>query len=127
MKYLLDTCILLFALEGNRKKLGPFADLIENSCYPLFVSTVSYWEIMIKKSLGRIQINGDLKEYMQESGFLWLSLELRHIDFLQSLPSIHQDPFDRILVAQSKVDKLKILTIDEKILSYFDEKGNKNK
>ena len=120
MKYLLDTCVLLWALEGNLKKLKHFASDIQNPESFVFVSLASYWEMTIKRSLGRVNFEGSLSQAVEESGFIWLNIETHHIDYLPLLPSIHQDPFDRLLIAQAKVDKLTMLTSDEKILRYFE-------
>ena len=120
MKCLLDTCILLWVLEDNTSKLKDFSPIIMNPQNQMFVSIASYWEIAVKRELGRISFKSDvdLATLINESGFLWLSIETRHIDELHTLPLIHHDPFDRLLLAQSKVDGLELLTTDEKILSY---------
>ena len=120
MKCLLDTCVLLWVLEENTPKLKDFLPIIMNPQNQMFVSLATYWEIAIKRKLGRISFKSDidLAALINESGFLWLSIETRHIDALHTLPLIHHDPFDRLLLAQSKVDGLDLLTADEKILRY---------
>lgn len=118
MKYLLDTCVLLWALEKNTKKLGNFVEKICDQKSVVFVSMASYWEIAIKRSLGRLKIEGDLRELITASGFEWLNIETRHIDYLLELPLLHHDPFDRLLIAQARVDQLELLTRDEQILRY---------
>ena len=118
MKYLLDTCVLLWALEGNLRKLGKFADIINDDKNIVYVSIASYWEILIKKSIGKIEVEDDLKAAINDSGFLWLDIKLYHIDYINKLPNLHFDPFDRLLIAQSFTEDLKFLTKDEKILKY---------
>lgn len=118
MKCLLDTCILLWALEGNTTKLGDFTKIIINPESLVYVSIASYWEIAIKQNLGRIKFKENLRNAIQQSGFIWLNIEVRHIDFLKDLPLIHNDPFDRILIAQARVDQMQLLTCDEKVLKY---------
>lgn len=118
MKYLIDTCVLIWSLEGNEKKLDNFINIIINPKNSIFVSIASYWEIEIKRTLGRIQVPDNLSEVIEESGFIWLDIKIRHIKYLRNLPIIHNDPFDRLLIAQAKIDKLKILTTDTKILQY---------
>lgn len=120
MKYLLDSCVLLWALGGNIKKLGKFADIIVNTDNIIYVSIASYWEIAIKQSLGKIQFDGELVSFIEQSGFELLSIETRHIDYVKQLPLIHSDPFDRLLIAQSRVDKMELLTADDKVKQYFD-------
>ena len=78
MKYLLDTCVLLWALEGNLRKLGKFADIINDDKNIVYVSIASYWEILIKKSIGKIEVEDDLKAAINDSGFLWLDIKLYH-------------------------------------------------
>ncbi len=119
MKYLLDTCVLLWSLDGNRSKLSEFIDIIEEENNYIFVSIVSYWEIIIKKSLGKIKIPADFLEFIEKTGFSWLNLELRHITQLDQLPLLHPDPFDRLLIAQARSEALTLLTPDEKILQYL--------
>lgn len=119
MKYLLDTCVLLWALEGDKKKLGKLTQIITDPKTIIYVSIASYWEIVIKRSLGRISIKGNLSESIEESGFMWLNIGTHHIDYLDNLPLIHNDPFDRLLIAQSKCEKIKLLTTDDKVLQYL--------
>ena len=119
MKYLIDTCVLLWVLSGDTKKLGGFIDIIMDPENQIYVSIASYWEIAIKHGIGRISIDGDVKQSVIDSGFSWLGIELRHIDSLKTLPYIHSDPFDRLLVAQSKVDNMKLITTDSKVLEYL--------
>jgi PIN domain nuclease of toxin-antitoxin system len=122
MKYLLDTCVLLWALEGNQKKLNKFYELIEDSSNSIFVSVISYWEITIKKALGKLVAPDDLIEIIEQTGFSWLNLDVSHIKELEKLPMLHHDPFDRLLIAQSNATQLKLLTLDEKILNYYTQK-----
>ena len=120
MKCLLDTCVLLWCLEGNLKKLAPFIDIIEDPQNDITVSVVTYWEISIKKSLGKLEAPPmyELIQIVKETGFSSMNLNIEHIKQLEKMPLIHNDPFDRLLIAQSIVDQLKLLTIDEKMLLY---------
>lgn len=118
MTYLLDTCILLWALEGNLSRLGSFAQLIQNEDHFIFVSVVSYWEIVIKQSLGKLILQDDILKAVNELGFVWMGVEIKHIDQLRSLPYIHHDPFDRLLISQSRAESIQLLTHDHNILQY---------
>lgn len=124
MTYLLDTCVLLWALEGNQRKLGPYYDLIADTNNTLLISVVSYWEIIIKQSLGKIEIPDNFIELIDNNGYEWLGLELRHIQMLTQLPLHHNDPFDRLLIAQAKSDNLKLITTDKHIHAYSAKGGN---
>ena len=119
MGYILDTCVLLWTLNGDLSKLKLFKEKIMNTNNVIMVSMASYWEIAIKKHLGRIEIQGDIFEAVKESGFHWLNINHRHIDFLSQLPDHHHDPFDRLIIAQAKNENLEILTTDGKIKLYF--------
>lgn len=119
-RYLIDTCVLLWILRGDVERIRDFINVIENNKNLIFVSIASYWEIMIKKSIGRIEINGDLAKAIEESGFIWLDIKLHHIDYVETLPNMHKDPFDRLLLSQARTDKLKFLTTDEKLIQYME-------
>ncbi len=118
MKYLLDTCVLLWALEGNRDRIKKFIDIIEDESNYVAVSVVSYWEIEIKKSIGKLVFPFNFTEIVEQAGFSQLNLEYKHITQLEKLPMIHNDPFDRLLISQAISEKCKLLTIDAKILQY---------
>ncbi len=118
MKYLLDTCVLLWTLQGEVAKLGRFAPIIQDEKQIIVVSVVSYWEIMIKQSVGKLDIPDGFLSEIDALGFLWMNMELNHIETLKTLPLIHHDPFDRLLIAQSLADDLCLLTDDQKILQY---------
>lgn len=117
--YLLDTCILLWALEGNIQKLGkPLFDLIADEKNTIFVSVISLWEISIKTSLGKLKVPGDIGSEVEKNNFLWLNVELPHIIELSKLPLIHADPFDRLLIAQARHTDLKFISNDQHIMKY---------
>lgn len=119
MRYLIDTCVLLWALENNKSKLGSCLDIIANPHNYIAVSVVSYWEIAIKKSLGKLNSPDNLVHIVEESGFVWINLETKHIEQLERLPHLHNDPFDRLLIAQAQADKYQLLTLDQQVLKYF--------
>lgn len=119
MRYIVDTCILICILQNDRKKLGNIYDLIVLQPCELFVSVVSYWEIAIKKNLGKLSAPNNLAHVIEESGFKWLAIDPMHIDLLSALPDYHNDPFDRLLIAQSKATLMQLLTLDEKVKTYL--------
>lgn len=118
MRYLLDTCVILWALEGNTNKIKDFIGIIENPNNEIYISVISYWEIVIKKSLGKLKAPDNFLETVEAAGFEKLNLEFQHIAHLQSLPLLHNDPFDRLLIAQSLSENCKLLTTDAQILKY---------
>lgn len=119
MKYLLDTCVLLWALSNDKKKLTSFNDILLNHRNFIAVSVVTYWEIVIKKSLGKLDAPDNIVSVVEESGFAWINLETKHIAQLAHLPLTHSNPFDRLLIAQAKEDGFNLLTADPQVLQYF--------
>jgi PIN domain nuclease of toxin-antitoxin system len=119
MRYLVDSCVLICVIDNNIPKLGELYNLLRNPKAECYVSVASYWEIIIKKNLGKLEIPSSFAEEIMDFGFKWLPLEPAHIDTLELLPDIHKDPFDRILIAQARYSFLKLLTLDKKIQQYF--------
>jgi len=87
-----------------------------------YISIASMWEIAIKVSLGKLlTLNGDAKaffEKLEEMPVFLHPIKRRHVEMVETLPFIHRDPFDRLLVAIAKVDGMTILTADENIHQY---------
>jgi len=123
MKLLLDTHIALWAVSDD-PRLSPQAhELIAAPRNLIWVSAVSIWEIAIKHSLGRgdMPISGaEALEYFRQSGYRMLCVSPEHAAAVESLPAHHQDPFDRLLVAQSLTEPLRLLTHDTTVARYSD-------
>ena len=122
MKYLLDTHTAIWALEDDRTKLSMTArTLLEDGSATLCVSIASAWEIAIKVSVGKLDFAGGASTFLEEmrlSGVELLGITGEHVEVVESLPLVHRDPFDRLLVATAKADGLTILTADENIHKY---------
>jgi len=116
MKVLLDTCALIWFLRDDPELSERAAQLIENPDTYAFVSVVSIWEIAIKASVGKlptpIGFQDSLEDKLKASGFNILPVEFRHASGVYSLPLVHSDPFDRLLISQCKVEKLTGITND---------------
>ena len=84
----------------------------------VFVSAVTAWEIAIKSALGKITARGRVEDVLQDYGFVELPVFVRHADALRSLPSLHRDPFDRLLVAQAIVENLVLVSADPALRQY---------
>lgn len=118
MNYLLDTHAFLWSL-GAPEKLGREARrILENPETMVFVSAVSAVEIAIKRTLGKLAAPDGLGELIVARGFQELPLRYAHGEALATLPRHHEDPFDRMLVAQALVERLKILSCDEQLRAY---------
>lgn len=121
MKLLLDTHLLLRA-AGEPDRLPPavLAE-IENPDNDLIFSAASLWEVAIKRSLGRADFTVDprlLRRGLIDNGYHELPVTSEHAVAVDGLPSIHKDPFDRILIAQSIVEGITLLTLDDLVARY---------
>lgn len=121
MKLLLDTHLLLWA-AGEPKKLSPKARrLIADTDNELMFSAASLWEVAIKRGLGRADFQVDtrlLRRGLIDNGYVELPVFSAHAVAVETLPPIHKDPFDRLLVAQSLVEGIALLTSDATVAQY---------
>ena|ERR1035437_3848902 len=117
MKLLLDTNALLWLLNDDRRLAPRARQIIENS-QGIAVSEVSLWEISIKVSIGKLQSVPELLDTVRDLGFRRLSLSDEHLRFYETLPLLHRDPFDRMLVAQASIEGMSLLTSDSFLDSY---------
>ncbi|MDY7561238.1 type II toxin-antitoxin system VapC family toxin [Pseudomonas sp. 10B1] len=121
MKLLLDTHLLLWA-AGEPHRLSAAANaLISEPENELFFSAASLWEIAIKQGLGRADFKVDarvLRRGLLDNGYSELPVGSEHAVAIVSLPPIHKDPFDRILVAQATVEGITLLTVDALVAQY---------
>lgn len=118
MRLLLDTHVALWAV-GAPGRLGErCAEAVRSRRHDVFVSAVTAVEVAIKQALGKLDTTDDIPEGLQRQGFTELPLTARHGWSLRELPALHGDPFDRLLVAQARVEGLTLVTADAAILSY---------
>jgi PIN domain nuclease of toxin-antitoxin system len=122
MKALLDTHAFLWWITDDARLSSRVRELTGDSTNTLFLSAASGWEIAIKAQLGKLQLPDNLERYIADqlslNGFESLPIQLRHALHVYTLPDLHRDPFDRILVAQSQLEQLPILTVDPQIARY---------
>lgn len=121
MKLLLDTHVLLWAAGSPDQLSSDARTLLEDPVNELIFSAASLWEIAIKRSLGRADFQVDarvLRRGLLDNGYLELPITSEHAVFIDSLPPIHKDPFDRILVAQATVEGITLLTGDALVAQY---------
>ncbi len=121
MKVLLDTHLLLWA-AGQPERLSAAARArLEDRRNELLFSAASLWEITIKRGLGRDDFQVDarlLRRGLLDHGYGELPVTSAHAVAVDGLPPIHKDPFDRILVAQSLVEGITLLTADHRVAQY---------
>jgi PIN domain nuclease of toxin-antitoxin system len=121
MKLLLDTHLLLWAAGAPRRLSKQARGFIDNPGNELFFSPASLWEVVIKRGLGRPDFKVDarlLRRGLLDNGYGELPIVSDHVVAIESLPSIHKDPFDRVLVAQATVEGITLLTTDSLLLQY---------
>ncbi|MBI3535409.1 MAG: type II toxin-antitoxin system VapC family toxin [Deltaproteobacteria bacterium] len=123
MKFLLDTQALIFA--GSDKLPKTASSALVSSSNQIYFSTVSLWEIGIKSSLGKLIFKRNLIEYkdllIDDLGFLFLQIDVSHIEKAVHLPWHHKDPFDRLLIGQALIEGLGVIAHD----AQFDRYGCK--
>ena len=116
MSFLLDTHALLWFQEGSRKLGSKARALIEDPTREIWLSAASVWEIAIKQARGRLrtrrQISEWLPEKMRENSLLPLAVTFQHAIAAVELPRHHEDPFDRMLAAQSIQERLRLISRD---------------
>ena len=118
MNILLDTHVLIWALENNSTLTERAVNAIVDGNNMVFVSSASVWEISIKQKLGKLEAPDNLLEEIRMHRFTPLPINADHAQLAGTLPYIHKDPFDRMLIAQTIIEKLVLLTRDEPIAKY---------
>ena len=123
MNLLLDTHVALWAITDNLHLSTRARELLLAPRSTVWVSAVSVWEIAIKHGLGRgdMPVSGqDALNYFHQAGYHLLAIEPEHAAAVEGLPGHHQDPFDRLLVAQALVEPMRLLTHDAMVAQYSD-------
>lgn len=121
MRLLLDTHVLLWATSDAARLPGTARDLIVDPDNVLLFSAASLWEIAIKQAQGRADFPDDarvLRRELLDNDYEELGISGDHAVAVCNLPSIHKDPFDRILIAQAIVEGVTLLTADAQIAKY---------
>lgn len=118
MMLLLDTHVWLWWLSDDIKLSPHTRNIIEEPDNQIFVSSVSAWEIIIKKACGKLNVPENLAEAAAHDGFEMLPITFAHVEILSTLPKLHNDPFDRLLICQTKIENLELVTHDKNIWQY---------
>jgi len=121
MDYLLDTHIVIWFITNDPKLHDVAKSEIENTENKCFVSIASFWEIGIKYSLGRLELGSNLEtifDLISKSGLEVLPVTQNHILTSSKLEFHHNDPFDRLMIAQAISEKLKLISKDDAFKKY---------
>jgi PIN domain nuclease of toxin-antitoxin system len=122
MKVLLDSHTLLWWLTGDRRLSRRALEVIEQAAASIFVSAASVWEIAIKAAKGKLRLppgaEDRIRDEMVSAGFVELPVTWDHAFAVRSLNAHHLDPFDRLLIAQSRIEGLTIVTNDRLLRRY---------
>ena len=118
MQLLLDTRVLLWWLTDDPALSARARDAIADAKNVVHVSAVSLWEIVIKRSLGKLELPDDWAEVLAREPMRRLPVTWDHALRVATLPDVHRDPFDRLLIAQALVEDLVLVTGDELLARY---------
>lgn len=121
MNCLLDTHLLLWAAGEPEKLSAKALQWIDNPDNVLYFSSASFWEIAIKNQLGRADFKLDarlFKRGLLDNGYVELSINTEHSLHINLLPTMHKDPFDRMLIAQATFEGMVLLTADASVAQY---------
>jgi PIN domain nuclease of toxin-antitoxin system len=117
VRLLLDTHVVLWALQGTRT-VGPRAQEAIERATELAFSVVSFAEIGVKAAIGKLVVPDDLHDHIVRSGLQILGLAPDHGVGVAALPMHHRDPFDRLLISQARAERLTFVTADTRIAAY---------
>lgn len=122
MRVLLDTHIFLWAITNDSRLSVEHGAIFLDERNELLLSTVSIWEILIKSGLGKLALPKPgvayISRQMEKNRVQPLALHIAHLDELEGLPTIHRDPFDRLLVAQARAEQIPLMSADSVFRRY---------
>ena len=121
MKYLLDTHTALWLFQGNEKLPQLTQDIIYNADIDIYVSIVSAWEVAIKVSLDKLDFSGGVEVFIsaiEANNIKLTGIQGDYVKMVETLPLIHRDPFDRLIIATAVSEGMTIITIDDNIQKY---------
>lgn len=122
MKLLLDSHALLWMVSSSGRLSEAARSAIADEANELYFSIAGYWEIGIKQSLRKLELASGWEEIlpreMTRNRIAWLPIEPKHVHAVVGLPWIHRDPFDRLMIAQARVEGLSFVSRDRDLGSY---------
>lgn len=125
MDFLLDTNILLFMAYEPEKLTADVVEVLEDTDKTLCFSAASIWEVVIKSNLNKPDFSIDPKQFREglfDAGLIEIPIKSEHALAVSDLPEkLHKDPFDRLIVAQAKRNKLALITSDNKLIDFVSD------
>ena len=118
MNLLLDTHVLLWWLDDHPNLTSRTKTVIADGQNLVFISAAVIWEIQIKHAIGKLTIPANFRKVLYQENFEFLDITMEHAYAIADLPLHHRDPFDRILIAQAKVEGMTIVTHDKHLKKY---------
>ena len=120
MRYLLDTHVVLWWYLDSPQLKPEHKRLIADPDNEIYVSAAVIWEIEVKRRNGKLSCPPDMMERIKSDGIKILPITAEHLVPLRTIPPIHNDPFDRIMVCQSMVEEIPLISYDKNVNAYFD-------
>lgn len=121
MRYLVDTHVLLWQSDDSPLLTASAREMLSDSRNELFFSVVSLWELVIKSAKGGTSFQVDVAELrkgLMDFGFDEITVTADHVLEVSRLDRLHNDPFDRLLLAQARCESLSLITADKALLAY---------
>lgn len=119
MRLLLDTNVVLWLVLGDRRRVpAGLVEVLEDPRNAVAISAATVWEIAIKRSLGRLELENRWPSALTRLGFDHWPVTAEHAAAVERLPWLHRDPFDRLLVAQATLEGVTLVTADRRVRAY---------
>jgi PIN domain nuclease of toxin-antitoxin system len=118
MNLLLDTQAFLWFESGDLRLSAAARQTIQDPANTKFISMATYWEIAIKDSLGKLELHISFDDLFDLKGYSHLHISAGHLIKLRTLPMLHRDPFDRLLIAQALTEQFKVVSSDAQFDAY---------
>lgn len=116
--FLIDTHVFLWWISSPEKLSKKTKNIIQDGSNAIYLSVACLWEMVIKKSKGKLTIPSDIEKIVEGENFKFLAIKPPHVLQIENSEQIHEDPFDRIQLAQAQVENLTFITKDNKCLQY---------
>lgn len=105
-------------MEKNKRLPNDLVGILHSPQNQVFLSVASIWEMVLKKKKGQLKLPKNIEGDVKTAGFDTLTIGVPHVLYVENLPNYHKDPFDRLLIAQSKVENLTLIASDQQIWKY---------